>query len=258
MGRTHEKESDADDKPHQQPSPRNREKIDRQANTAMTSGAMFGSIPRPKNIGDSGDQQPHQQPRRYHESNDLQSDAAMTPRRYHESNDLQSDAAMTPGAFPVGFVNDPRDEDGTFDNLRQPSDGNVMRASMARGTRNTVPQIVAHLAPDDDVVVEGKPLEGERSTCSLSVCDSPKRTVWILAVLLLLVVGGIVGGIVYWLDDEDTAMASPSTATEAVYLSYFAGVLNSENDFEEGTPRYRAAQWIIIDDPMQLKPDDEN
>jgi hypothetical protein len=39
----------------------------------------------------------------------------------------------------------------------------------------SVPKIVAHLAPDDDVVGQGKLLEDERSACS--VCDSPKWTV---------------------------------------------------------------------------------
>jgi hypothetical protein len=40
-------------------------------------------------------------------------------------------------------------------------------------------------------------------------CGLQKRTVWTLIVFLLLVVGGIVGGVVYWLENDDPVAPAP-------------------------------------------------
>jgi Leucine Rich repeats (2 copies) len=198
--------------------------------------------------------------------------------RTQEDDDFQSKAELTPGAFAVDSVNSPNEDDDTFDIIPKPLDRTVTSAS--RPVLNTQPsatKIVAHLADDSEIEARiAEKLEREMKESgaiivatqvkkdeeTVLVCGLHQQTVWKLVVLLLLVVGGIVGGVVYSLGNDDASAptqldtSAPGPTPVPAQLDPLVQELKpwiapTEEDllpFNEPTsPQSRALDWLNKD-----------
>jgi hypothetical protein len=139
-------------------------------------------------------------------------------------------------------------------------------------TQPSATKIVAHLAPDDDAEIEARiaeRLEKEmkdnaniivatqvtKDQETLLVCGLPKETVWTLIVFLLLVVGGIVGGVVYSLENDDPVAP---TQLDALLQELKPWIAPTEDDLlpfnNTASPQSLALMWLK-DDPIAMSKD---
>jgi hypothetical protein len=94
-----------------------------------------------------------------------------------------------------------------------------------------------------------------KDEATLWVCGLQKRTVWILIVLLLLVVGGIVGGVVYSLGNDDPVAPTP---LDPLLLELRPWIAPTEDDLlpfdNTASPHSLALTWLK-DDPIAMSKD---
>jgi hypothetical protein len=261
MGRLDQKKKqhkqDSGDKPHQRPlRTADQEDVDHQSEAKMTPGPSLGEIPRHKEKVDGGKRQ-------------------QIPLQKRENVDgLQSEATVTPGAFSIDSVNPPYGNDDPFDNIQQPLDQSLTSSFRDKlTTQPSATQIVAHLAddadieariaerlqkeiretleqerlgqPSDDVIIVATKMKDEEN---VSVCGLQKRTVWSLICLSLLGIGGIVGGVVYRLGNDDT-VATPQL--DPLLQELKPWIAPTEDDLlpfnEFSSPQSRALAWLKVD-----------
>jgi hypothetical protein len=90
---------------------------------------------------------------------------------------------------------------------------------------------------------------------TLWVCGLQKRTVWILIVLLFLVVGGIVGGVVYWLGNDDPVAPTPLDPLLQELKPWIAPTEDDLLPFDNTvSPQSLALTWLK-DDPIAMSKD---
>jgi Leucine-rich repeat (LRR) protein len=185
---------------------------------------------------------------------------------------------VTPtGAFAVDSISPPHEADDAFDNLQQPfvEDDTSPTRPVPGSQEPSPPEIVAHLAPEDESYVEARIAErlerGMRETLeerlrqptenatnvatpvkeeeNSLVCGLRRQTVWILIVLLLLAVGGIVGGVVYSLGNNNGTTETPQFDSLVQELKPW--IAPTEDDLlpfnDTASPQSLALTWLEED-----------
>ena len=191
---------------------------------------------------------------------------------------------VAPGAVSVGSVDDFDDLDNDFDEVEEDVDVTKTLRDTFR-TMSSEPHIEAHLAPDD-AEVEARIAERmedqitkkveERLKCDIIVatevkedtsscfCGLTKRTVGILVVCLFLMIGGIVGGVVYSLSGDDKkTLPVPRNPTAAPIIrvddplveELKSWIVPTEQDYIPfsipTSPQAQALEWLQSD-PIAL------